>query len=161
MAQLNDIIDELNTIATAFTGINTFVFDEIGEINSDRLKSYPALLVDSRNLGINVTKLDRNNLPDKIDYSLKLFFLDTYFVSEQKTTDRQTKFAAMETIANQYLAEIQRRTLADSTKGFFIKSREVSNGFVLDKLHNDELCQLVYDVVIRADNDCSLGTFAY
>ncbi len=161
MAQINDIVDELSTIATAMSTINKFIFDEISSINEDRSKTYPAILVDSRNISINPIHLERNNLPKSVDYGFKLFFLDTYHVSEQKTTNRQTKYAELETLANQYLAEIQRRTIADSSKGFFIKSREVNSGFVVDEVHNDKLCQLVYDVTFRADNDCTTGTFVY
>jgi hypothetical protein len=130
MAQIDDIINELNTIATAFTSVNTFIFDEIGAINDDRAKTYPVILVDSRNISINPLTLKRNNLPDMVDYSLKIFFYDPYEVSEQKTTNKQTKYAELETIANQYFAEIQRRLLADSTKGFFIKSREIMSMYL-------------------------------
>jgi len=158
MAQINDIIDELNTIATAFS--KTFIFDEIGAINEDKSKSYPAILVDSRNVDINVITFNRSNLPHRVDYTLRMFFLDTYMVSQQKTTTKQTKYAAMETIANQYLAEVKRRT-ESLAKGFFLKSASVSNGFIVDKVHNDDLVQLVYSVTFQADNDCSTGTFTY
>lgn len=160
MAQINDIVNELNTIATAFTSVETFIFDEIGAINEDRLKSYPAILVDSRNIDINVVSFGRSNLPHKVDYTFRIFFLDTYQVSQQKTTTRQTKYAAMETIANQYLAEVKRRT-ESLDKYFFLKSSSVSNGFVVDKVHNDDLVQLVYSVTFQADNDCQTGTFTY
>ena len=160
MAQINDIIDELNTIATAFTSVNSFIFDEIGAINEDRSKTYPAILVDSRNIDINPITLNRSNLPQRVDYTLRLFFLDTYQVSEQKTTTKQTKYAALETIANQYLAEVKRRTESLS-KGFFLKSRSINNGFIVDKVHNDDLVQLVYSATFEADNDCNLGTFNY
>lgn len=158
MAQINDIIDELNTIATAFS--KTFIFDEIEAVNEDRLKTYPAILVDSRNIDINPLTFNRSNLPQRVDYTLKLFFLDTYHVSEQKTTSKQTKYANVETIANQYLAEVKRRT-ESLAKGFFLKSSLVNNGFVVDKVHNDNLVQLVYSVTFQADNDCNLGTFNY
>jgi len=158
MAQINDVIDELNTIATAFG--KTFIFDEIGYINEEKNKTYPAILVDSRNIDINVLTFNRSNLPQNVDYTLRMFFLDTYFQSQQKTTTRQTKYAAMETIANQYLAEVKRRT-ESLAKGFHLRSSTVSNGFVVDKVHNDDLVQLVYSVTFRADNDCQTGTFTY
>jgi len=158
MAQINDIVDELNTIATAFS--KTFIFDEIGYLNEDKSKTYPAILVDSRNIDINPIKFDKNNLP-MVEYTFKLFFVDTYFVSQQKTKTKQDKYSDLETIANQYIAEIIRRTTEDSTKGFFLYDSRVNNGFVVDKVHNDDLTQLVYSVVFRADNDCAVGTFSY
>lgn len=161
MAQLNDIVNELNTIATAFTSIATFKFEEVDYINDDRKKSYPVLLVDSRNIDINPLSLNRSNLPNKLVYGLKLFFLDTYMTSEQKTTVRQDKYSEMETIANQFLAEVQRITLADSSKGFHLQDKNINNGFVVDEVHNDKLVQLVYDVTFVAYNDCATGTFNY
>lgn len=161
MAQISDIVNELNTIATAFTSVNSFYFDEIGYINDDRKKTYPAILVDSRNVDINPVNFTRNNLPNKINYGFKLFFFDDYLTSEQKTTTRQAKYSELETIANQYLAEIKNRTLADSTKGFHLQSAQVNNGFVVDKVHNDDLVQLVYDVTFTAYNECDTGTFSY
>lgn len=161
MAQLNDIVDELNTIATAFTSINTFEFNEVDYINDNRKKSYPVLLVDSRNIDINPESFKRNDLPHKVAYTLKLFFFDDYHTSEQKTTTRQAKYSELETIANQFLAEVKRRGIADSSLGFHIVDSQVNNGFVVDEVHNDKLVQLVYDVNFMAYNDCSTGSFSY
>lgn len=160
MAQINDIVNELNTIATAFTSVETFIFDEIGAINEDRLKSYPAILVDSRNIDINPVNFSRSNMPSKVNYTFKIFFLDTYPVSEQKTTTRQTKYAEVETIANQYLAEVKRRCEAYSTLKFTLLTRQVNNGFVVDQVHNDNLVQLVYSVTFEAWGECVQGTFS-
>lgn len=161
MAQISDIVNELNTVATAFTSVNSFYFNEIGHINDERKKSYPAILVDSRNIDINPIKFNRLNLPHTVDYSFKLFFFDTYQVSEQKTTSKQTKYSQLETIANQFIGEVKRRTEADSTLGFHIRTTAVNNGFVVDEVHNDNLVQLVYDVTFVAYNECNTGTFSY
>ena len=161
MAQINDIVSELNTIATAFTSINTFEFEEIDYINDNRSKTYPVLLVDSRNIDINPQTFNRSNLPNKVIYGFKLFFLDDYHVSEQKTTTRQDKYSELETIAHQFLAEVKKRGLDNSALGFHIQDSQVNNGFVVDDVHNDKLVQLVYDVTFTAYNDCNTGTFAY
>ena len=161
MAQINDIISELNTIATAFTSINTFEFEEIGYINDNRNKTYPVLLVDSRNIDINPLTFNRSDLPNKVVYGFKLFFLDDYHVSEQKTTSRADKYSEVETIAHQFLAEVKRRGVADSSLGFHLQTSQVNNGFVVDEVHNDKLVQMVYDVSFTAYNDCSTGSFSY
>ena len=160
MAQINDIINELNTLATAFSSVNSFYFDEIGHINDDRSKAYPCILVDSRNIDIKPTTFNRSNMPNKVVYGFKLFFLDDYPVSEQKTTTRQDKYSEIETIANQFLAEIKKRGDEYSTLNFTLKSREVNNGFIVDKVHNDSLVQLVYDVSFEAIGECVQGTFS-
>ena len=112
MAQINDIVAELNTLATAFTSVNSFYFDEISHINNDRSKSYPAILVDSRNIDIRPVNYTRANMPSRVIYGFKLFFLDDYLTAEQKTTTRQVKYSELETIANQFLAQVKSRTEA-------------------------------------------------
>ena len=161
MAQINDIINELETIATAFDAVNTFEFNEIEYINDNRKKSYPVILADSRNIDINPVSFNRSNLPHKTTYTLKLFFLDTYLTSEQKTTTKQDKYSELETIANQFLAEIKRRTEEDSSKGFHLQSSNVNNGFVVDEVHNDKLVQYTISVNFTAYNDCNTGNFVY
>ena len=161
MAQINDIVTELNTVATAFTAINTFEFEEIDYINDNRSKTYPVLLVDSRNIDINPIDFKRSNLPNKVHYSFKLFFLDDYHTSEQKTTTRAAKYSELETIANQFLAEIKKRGIANSDLNFHLQTSQVNNGFVVDEVHNDKLVQLVYDVTFTAYGDCTEGTFSY
>lgn len=158
MAQIVDIIDELELIANAFTSVNSFYFDEIGIINTDKKKSYPCIIVDSRNVDVNPISFTRSNLPNKIEYSFKMFFLDPYEVSEQKTKTRQQKYSDLLLIANQYIAEVKRRTETYDFS-FTLKSTQVNNGFIVDKVHNDVLCQLVYSVVFTAQKECVLGTF--
>ena len=161
MAQINDIVNELNTIATAFSSVNSFYFEEIGYINDDRKKVYPAILVDSRNIDVNPQAFNRSNLPNKVIYGFKLFFFDDYLTSEQKTVTRQQKYSELETIANQYLAEVKKRGLDNSNLGFHLQDAQVNNGFVVDEVHNDRLVQLVYDITFTAYNDCNTGTFVY
>ena len=159
MAQINDIVAELNSIADAFTSVNSFYFDEVSYINDDRKKVYPAILVDSRNIDINPVNFTRSNLPSRVVYGFKLFFFDDYHTSEQKTVTRRDKYSELETIANQFLAEVKSRTEAYSNLEFSLKTRQVNNGFVVDDVHNDKLVQMVYDVSFEAWGECLQGTF--
>jgi hypothetical protein len=160
MATIKTIVDELNTIATAFTSVNTFIFDEIGEINNDVSKTYPAILVDSRSVNSVSEGFNSNYLPRKKTFSLKIYFLDTYKQAEKDTTDRQTQYAALETIADQFLAEVKRRTMTSSDHAGF-EFQAGANGFTVDQVHNDNLAQVFYDITFVAKQICSTGTFAY
>lgn len=161
MSQINEIVTELKVIATAFTGIKTTIFNEIGDINDERKKQYPALLIDSRNISINPLDVGRTFLPKTVEYVVKIFFFDTFPASEQKTKTLESKYSELETLANQFVAEVRRRTVDDSGLGFFVMSSGVNDGFVVDKTHNDDLVQMTYSIVIRADGKCTVGTFNY
>ena len=158
MANIKTIIDELETIATASTAINTFIFEEISSINDDIAKTYPALLVNSRSVNYSNDGFDNTYLPKKKIYTLQIFFLDLYKESEQSTTDKQTKYKNLELIADQYLAELKRRTI-ESYIGFDFTNG--ANGFEVDKLHNDSLVQVLYTITITAKQNCTVGTFNY
>jgi hypothetical protein len=158
MATIKTIIDELNTIATAFSSVNSFIFDEIGEINDDISKTYPALLINSRDVNFTNENFNDVYLPRKKTITLQMFLFDTYKESEQVTTDRQTKYANLLTIGDQFLAEVKRRSMEEHL-GFEILTG--SNGFEVDKLHNDNLVQVFFNLTFTAKQDCTVGTFNY
>lgn len=161
MAGIKEIVDEFIKVAEAYTEVNTFIFDEINAINDDRRKKYPAILVDSRNISINPVRITRSFLPDKVDYTVKVFFYDTYNVSEQKHKKKQSKYDELVNIAFKYFAEIQRRFENGDVTDFYLERTTINNGFVVDKLHNDDLVQVTFDVLVKAKGNCTTGTFNY
>lgn len=158
MATIKTVIDELNTIATAFSSVNTFVFDELSSINDDISKNYPVILVNSRSVDYTLNEFNNSYLPNKKSVTLQIFFFDTYKEAQQATTDKQTKYAALELIADQFLAEVKRRTI-NNYLGFDLVTG--SNGFEVDKVHNDNLVQISYNVTFTLQNICTTGTFSY
>ena len=158
MANIKTIIDELETICNAYAETETFIFDELSAINDQVEKPYPAILVNSRSVDSTTTSFNNSYLPRKKNYTLQIYFLDTYKQNEQDTTDRQTKYAELETIADKYLAEVKRRSV-DNYKNFEFSNG--STGFIVDKLHNHDLVQVFYTITFSCDNVCNLGTFNY
>jgi PKD repeat protein len=154
MALLKDIIAELNTIAGAFTSVNSFYFDEINAINDNRAKQYPCIIVDSRNVNILASEVGRSNMPNKVNYTLKVAFFDVV----NKNNTREVNYSNLELIALQFFAEIKRRTEVFNEDFMFV-SASTYNGFALDQLHNDNLVQIIFDVQFNAIRNCSLGTF--
>jgi hypothetical protein len=154
MALLKDIIAELNTIAGAFTSVNSFYFDEINAINDNRAKQYPCIIVDSRNVNILASEVGRSNMPNKVNYTLKVAFFDVV----NKNNTREVNYSNLELIALQFFAEIKRRTEVFNEDFMFV-SASTYNGFALDQLHNDNLVQIIFDVQFNAIRNCTLGTF--
>lgn len=170
MGALANIITELKTIAVGdenefngFESINSFTFETISAVNwEDRNKKYPLLLVDHDYTRTHTGETNPNNyIPKKSIYTIKLFFLDSFHVSEQKEKASYTKLDELEALSDQYLAELQRRAFTGKNTTFELIEKNTITGFGSPKIHNDNLAMVTIEVKFRANNDCDLGTFNY
>lgn len=159
---VKEIVDEFETIADAFTSTNAFIFDEIGAINMDRDITYPAILVNARNIDTDVVRYRKNDhLPITKEYVFNFLFLDDYPESES-STNLQDKYDNLELIAEQYFAEVKRRQEASGDFKNGITVGNPANGFFANNVHNDRLVQLSYTLTIQAtEENCTVGTFSY
>ena len=161
---IKNIIDELSTIATAFTEVNTFNFGKRSEINNKPAKSYPVIYV-SHEISAKTIERDVNShLPKKREYPLQVIFYDTYKIANKATTDLQTKYSELEIVADKFWAEVNRRTIEDpaSTREFYIENFEDLTGDYQLEVHDGDLISITYTPVFRADNlQCTTGTFNY
>lgn len=161
MAAIKSIIDELSTIATAFSSVNSFIFDELQAINRNVSKSYPCILINANQVDYSYTQIGNSYLPKKKEFSLSIFFLDTYSESLKSTENLQTKLNSLELIAEQYLAEVRRRTIADPNIGFKVVSESTTSGLFAQEVHNDRLVQVTANITVNTDNQCTTGSFSY
>lgn len=163
-SNIKEIIDELETIADAFSSVNTFNFGEMSEINDQPEKSYPAIYVGSI-IEAKTTRRDTNtHLPKEKEYPIEVIFWDKYLIAEQKTTTLQSKYSALEIKADQYFAEVNRRTIEDpaSTRQFWIDNFEDLTGIYVTHANVDDLVGIRYRPLFKADNiACTVGTFSY
>ena len=159
MATIKTVIDELETIANAFTGVNEFMYDRPSYINGRMNEQYPLILVNS---SPNHTRGAVNNsfLPRKKQFVLNIFMYDTYNEDEKSTTTLQTKQAEVDTLLDQYIAEVIRRNVSGAN-GFYLSEQASINGFLAHDVHNGRLVQSTYTVNVYLDSECSTGTFNY
>lgn len=156
---LNSIITELETIANAMEGVEGFIYNRPSAVNwNDRTMGYKRILVDSQ-VDLDVEGVNSKNLFNKKRYQFRFFAFDEYQISEQKNVTLQQKQQELETIIDQYIGELRRRTLADSTKGFMVGA--VTGGFHAFPVHNDKLMQVSFGVELIGDSACVQGTFSY
>ena len=161
---IKGIIDELKTIANAFASINKFNFGNVSDINNEPAKSYPVIYVNSIIDGKTIKRDSGSHLPKKKSYPIEITFWDKYLIAEQGTTDIQSKYSALEIIADQYFAEVNRRTILDpaSTREFYIDNFEELTGTYVTHAQADDLVGIRYPLIIIADNiACTTGTFNY
>ena len=163
-SNIKEIINELETIADAFTSVSTFNFGRMSEINDQPEKSYPAIYIDSVIEAKTVRRDGNSHLPKEKEYPIEIIFWDKYLIAEQSTTDIQSKYSALEIIADQFFAEVNRRTIEDpaSTRQFHINNYEDLTGTYVTNSHVDNLVGIRYRPIFLADNiACTTGTFSY
>lgn len=155
MANLAAIITELETIATAQTGLNSFMYTDLADVNTFRNKTYPLLLVE-RQVGI-----AHHNLKNRQRvYSLQLHFLEPYKRLEETQTTSQEKQEDIEVLAEQFLQEFRHRykTLANP---WMVDDEEELTGTWSFNKYNDRLAQLTCQLKVRCQGDCLTGNFNY
>lgn len=159
MANIDTIITELETIANASTAINSFMYKRVSEVNATLNTSFPLLLVDSVP---KITRGEVNNsfLPRKKRYNIDVYLYNTYNYDTKITTDLSAKQAELETILDQYTAEVIRRCINVTTSIMLVDRAEIS-GFVANDVHNQKLVQVSYRYTFEVDSSCTLGTFNY
>ena len=157
---VKQIVDELSVIATAFSSVNNFHFGLLSDINIDIDKNYPMVQVDSSLTSTNRDTFN-NYLPKEKEYTFEVYVWDIYKISQQKTKTKQEKYSDLEIIADQYIAEVLRRTLGLGG-ALYILNDEDLNGNYVSNAHNDKLMGIKYTIIFRSTNvGCTLGTFSY
>lgn len=159
MANIDTIITELETIANASTAIESFMYKRVSEVNATLNTPFPLLLVDSVP---KITRGEVNNsfLPRKKRYNVDVYLYNTYNYDSRNTTDLSAKQAELETILDQYTAEVIRRCV-NVTTSIMLVDRAAISGFVANDVHNQKLVQVSYRFTFEVDSSCTLGTFNY
>lgn len=162
MATFGDLEGEINAIADAFLSINHYIYGERSSINfEDRTKTYPVLLLDSKQISFEISRYSRNHLPADTDYNLVLYIMDDYNKSEQSLTTLSEKESAVKVIGDQFFAELMNRTKS-SDRSIMLLDHESQPGSIIDDQHNNRVVEIRYNFKIRVtDTTCTLGTFNY
>tara|TARA_R110000744_G_scaffold368034_1_gene477765 strand:- start:1447 stop:1959 length:513 start_codon:yes stop_codon:yes gene_type:complete len=148
-----------NTLPVSSIVAPTFIYNRVSAVNENVSKTYPAILLDSQP-NINRKSATTTFLPKQNCYEFKLFVYDQYNFGQQTVQDLSNKQAKVETILNQYIAEVQRRALT-TTNGIEVENIKTIDGFLAKDVHNSKLVQAYYKVKVCVNSDCVLGTFVY
>lgn len=160
-SRINDIVEEFEVIANAFESVETFIFGYNSDINDDVSKSYPVILLSSAVSATSLRSDSNSFLPREKNYDIQITFWDTFQLSEQKDNTIETKFAGLEIIADQYLAEFMDRT-AEGGADFYIENYNTLLGSMVRNEHNGMLVGIRYNMTIHCDNvGCTVGAFTY
>lgn len=162
---IDTVVTEFRTVEQAFTSTNKFVYDRLSAINLQRAGTeYPLIVLEATLVqvrGNGELSLNKLYLPRRKVYELNLFAFDEYKLDEKDSTALEVKQAAIELILDQYVAELLRRTLPTTLRGFQIIDFENMQGILAHDVHNDKIVQANYRIRIMLDTQCNVGTFNY
>ena len=161
MANLKNIIDELKTVAEAFTSLAStqskrFKYDRLSYINGGN-NDYPMIYVDSAITKDNV-RLNRSFLPSLKTYTISVYLFDTYHQQEKQSKSIQQKQGELEDLFEQYLAEVKSRLL---TSNVDISNLDTLECIIANDSHNDKLIQVSAQIQFQINSSCTTGTFNY
>jgi len=170
MADIKDIVDEFKIIATGddavpastgMVGIESFAYDfPISIVNAQHNRKYPLVLL-SKQHPFTYPEFQRKYRL----YTIRYMVLDLYKQAEQKTTNRQTKTTSLENLAEQFLREFRKRSLGKTvkitTKQDWEILEETVTGESIERIGNDALTGIEFELQIRVFTDCDEGTFNF
>ena len=159
MADFTDIVTEFNTIATAQSGINSFKYGNVLELNESRTLT-KALLLLQKQRAIQYPEFEKKF---KV-YELTLGIYDTYKESQKSTKAYADKQKDLENLLEHFLRELRKRSLGNTTevtsnKAWFMLEAVVVE--VVEVIGADKLAGIEARISLRVNMDCDEGTFSY
>ena len=145
MAKLTDIKTKFNTSRIAVGGINSYVFDNMGAINMEREKEFPAMLMKP--------PLSNFSAPDKStkDWKIDFFLFDIWNLNSDNEV--RTLEQVWESLEGKGMAVIADVLTDRPTYGMVSPSSEpkITYGY---PMHNDKLVGVRFEFTLRAFYSC-------
>jgi|TARA_Y100001937_G_scaffold15886_1_gene21831 hypothetical protein len=159
MADFKDIVTEIETIANAQNGINSFKYGNPIEINESRQKTKPMLMLHKQR------RATYNEFEKPIKtYECTIGIYDTYLQSQRATKDYSVKQQDLENLMEHFLREFRKRShgltaQVTSVQDWFMLERVTTE--LIEVLGSDSLVGIEATITIQVASDCDTGTFSY
>ena len=141
MADISDIVSELNTIATAQVGINSFEYENIFDLNTLRTNLKPMMIM-QKQVGVTFPDFEKKFK----DYKMIIGIYDTYKEAQQVSTSYEDKQKALEDLMEQFIREFRSRYLGETTqspspKEWYMQSgsSDIVTSELIEVIGNDKL----------------------
>lgn len=151
---IQDVKNRFQAVANANSDIQTFMFDDLSSINTDRQKKYPTVLMKTPS---SVITPFNTGIKDPLmeNYSLSIYILDTWNKEDKKTIPLEQRYKEVEVIFDKYLREVLNQ---GGNEYYLVTDKSVSK----ERGHHQHVDQLVgvnYTFTLRVFNSLctSLG----
>ena len=159
MAGFADLITELETLANAQTGVNTFKYADVWDINGFKNTTKVLMLVD-RDHPIQYTHFNSDKGQRIYRYAMKWFWYNDFKQSD--TQNLQQAIEELQDIADQYLAKFFDRYLDEpDTRSWEIINLDEMDASADFPVHQDKYVQFLLQPIIEIKTDCDDGTFDF
>ncbi len=141
---IEELKNKFQAVAIANSGIETFLFDDLSTINTNRQKKYMVALMKTPNSVMTPFK-HTDFEANWENYAITIYFLRPWTNEDKKTVSLEQRYREIEDVANGYIKEV----LADGTNEYALigdKSVTKTRGH---HQHVDQLVGLQYDFTLR------------
>lgn len=150
---IQDLKNRFQAVAIADSAIETFVFDDLAAINTNRQKKYPVVLLktpSSKTDGFSI----QANQQQLEDYIIDIYILTTWTKDDKKTVGLEQRYKEVNKIGDDYLREFLRQG-GNEYYLFGTKTVDKVNGH---HQHVDQLVGTQYTFSLRVSNidNCSV-----
>ena len=159
MADFTDIVTEVNTIATAQSGINSFKYGNVFELNESRTLSKPLLLLQKQR-AVNFPAFENKVKTYEVTFGI----YDTYKEAQKSSKDYADKQKDMENLMEQFLREFRKRSLGNTTQVTSVQEWHMTEAVrveLIEVVGTDKLIGIEATVSLIVFSDCDEGTFSY
>jgi len=141
---IEELKNKFQAVAIANSGIETFLFDDLSTINTNRQKKYMVALMKTPNSVMTPFK-HTDFEANWENYAITIYFLRPWTNEDKKTVSLEQRYREIEDVANGYIKEV----LAEGSNEYALigdKSVTKTRGH---HQHVDQLVGLQYDFTLR------------
>jgi len=159
MAGFADLITELETIANAQSGVNTFKYADVWDVNGFKNTEKVMMLVD-RDHAVQYQHFNSNKGQRIYQYAFKWFWYNDF--KQDDTQSLPQAIEELQDIADQYLAKFFERYEDNAdTRPWEVVNLDDMAGSIDFPVHQDKYVQFLLQPIIELKTDCDDGTFDF
>lgn len=135
--------------------VEQFIYGKVWDLNGKPNWNYPAILLESQPDWV-VTKQRSGGLPSMKEYTLKVFYFDEYWISEQTANNQELdlKQAEAEGIVDRYLNQLATALLLQGIQ-LYTEGKEGFHGYFSSTgQHNSSLIEVFQKVKLIVPANC-------
>lgn len=149
---VEELVKQFETIATADTAIGTFTFDDLSKVNQDRQKLYPLILMKTPQSVILPFHASYNE-PLYENFTISFYAFKRWTKEDKKTVTLEQRYRECDTIATTYLKNF----LLQGSNVYYMTADKAVAKTRGHHMHVDQLVGVNYVFTLRVFNPVCYG----
>ena len=150
---IQELKGRFKEVADSDAAIETFFFDDLASINTNRQKKYPVVLLKTPNTKTDGFSLTANT-QQLDDYTINFYVLKPWTKEDKKTIGLEQRYKETNEIGNNYLREF----LIQGSNNYYLTGTKTVNKSNGHHQHVDQLVGTQFTFTLRVSNvdNCTL-----